>query len=115
MFGNIFYEISGTGKKIDVEAAKKRTAAQAAVRSHLPLEPHRAGRIRNIVLLGFICYGIGPIVGWVMAARDLKKMDLGRMDPSGRELTHKWRKIAKTIFFAWLGLVVLLILVSSCN
>ena len=108
VFGNIFYEILGTGKKIDVEASRKRAAA----RVHLPsvLEPHRAGRIRIIVIIGFFCCWPGSLLGWVMGARDLKEMDSGRMDPSGRELTDKWRKISKIMCYVYGGILILSIL-----
>jgi hypothetical protein len=39
-------------------------------------------------ILGLIiCFVIG-IVAWVMGGNDLREMDAGRMDPSGRGLTQ---------------------------
>jgi hypothetical protein len=39
-------------------------------------------------ILGFLMCGIFGIVAWVMGSGDLKEMDAGTMDPSGRGLTN---------------------------
>jgi len=52
------------------------------------MTPHRGGMILALGILGLIiCFVIG-IVAWVMGGNDLREMDAGRMDPSGRGLTQ---------------------------
>jgi hypothetical protein len=65
------------------------------------VQPHRGGVVLAVgilglcfVLLTFCCLPLGlgalplGIAAWVLGAADLKKMDLGSMDPSGRSLTR---------------------------
>jgi hypothetical protein len=45
---------------------------------------HRGPRLITFGVLGFVlCFAFG-IAAWVMAASDLREMELGQMDPSGR-------------------------------
>jgi hypothetical protein len=50
------------------------------------LEPHRGGLILAFALIGVMACDIFSIVAIVMAASDLKKMNRGTMDKSGRGL-----------------------------
>jgi hypothetical protein len=57
------------------------------------LEPHRGGTILTLGIIGLplICCLIAPVFGiisWVMGAGDMKKMDAGLMDPTGRGMTQ---------------------------
>ncbi len=53
-----------------------------------PLRPHRGAMILVLGILGLvICFILG-IIAWVMASGDLRQMDAGLMDPSGRGLTQ---------------------------
>lgn len=61
------------------------TTAQAPVQS---VAPHRGVLILVIGILGIVCCFICGIIAWVMGNNDLRKIDAGRMDPSGRGLTH---------------------------
>src|ERR1043165_7308678 len=53
------------------------------------LRPHRGTLVLVLGILSIIVCQIilGPIA-WAMASGDLKEMDAGRMDPSGRGNTH---------------------------
>ena len=52
------------------------------------LKPHRGGLVLTLGLLSFLCFGIlTGIPAWVMGDSDLKEMDAGIMDPSGRGST----------------------------
>jgi hypothetical protein len=53
-----------------------------------PLMPHRGGLILALGILGIVCCFICGIIAWVMGNGDLKEIDAGRMDPSGRGLTQ---------------------------
>ena len=51
------------------------------------MEPHRGGMILALGLLGLLVFPLLGIPAWIMGREDLKKMDQGRMDPSGRGQT----------------------------
>ena len=59
--------------------------AQAPVQS---VAPHRGVLILVLGILGIVCCFICGIIAWVMGNNDLRKIDAGRMDPSGRGLTQ---------------------------
>jgi hypothetical protein len=52
------------------------------------LRPHRGGLILALGILGIVCCFICGIIAWVMGNNDMREMDAGRMDPSGRGLTQ---------------------------
>ena len=55
------------------------------------MKPHRATLILVLGILSLvICQPLG-IVAWVMGNGDLKAMDAGTMDPSGRSTTNAGR------------------------
>jgi polyferredoxin len=52
-------------------------------------EPHRATVILVLAIVGFFFFcGLTCPVAWWMARGDLKKMELGKMDPSGESTTR---------------------------
>jgi hypothetical protein len=53
-----------------------------------PLSPHRGGLILTLGILGIVCCFICGIIAWVMGNNDMREIDAGRMDPSGRGLTQ---------------------------
>ena len=55
------------------------------------LAPHRGVMILIFGILGLVCCLIFGIAAWLMGGSDLKEMDAGRMDPSGRDLTNVGR------------------------
>ena len=59
--------------------------AQAPVQS---AAPHRGVLILVLGILGIVCCFICGIIAWVMGNNDLREIDAGRMDPSGRGLTQ---------------------------
>lgn len=52
------------------------------------LRPHRGTLILVLGILGLVCCLICGIIAWILGSTDLKEMDAGRMDPSGRGLTQ---------------------------
>ena len=75
------------------------------------LAPHRGDTIQLLGILSFFIAGVilGPMA-WVMGNNDLKEMDAGRMDPSGRSATSTGRvcgMISTILHFSILGLVFL--------
>ena len=55
------------------------------------LRPHRGGAILALGILSWVICCICGIVAWSMGNNDLREMEAGRMDPSGRGLTQAGR------------------------
>ena len=56
------------------------------------MKPHRGTLILVLGILSLILCGIfAAIPAWIMGSNDLKEMDAGMMDPSGRSLTNAGR------------------------
>jgi hypothetical protein len=54
-------------------------------------EPHRGTLILVLGIVSLVMGGLGLFLGlpaWIMGHKDLKKMDSGQMDPSGRSVTQ---------------------------
>ncbi|UCH33740.1 MAG: DUF4190 domain-containing protein [Armatimonadota bacterium] len=56
-----------------------------------PMQPHRGAMILVFGILGILVCCILGIVAWVLGNNDLREMDAGRMDPTGRGLTSAGR------------------------
>ena len=52
------------------------------------MKPHRGTLILVLGILGLVVCAPLAIVAWVMGSGDLKEMDAGTMDPSGRGTTQ---------------------------
>jgi hypothetical protein len=52
------------------------------------MKPHRGTLVLVLGILGLIICGPLAIVAWVLGSTDLKEMDAGTMDPSGRGTTN---------------------------
>jgi len=54
-----------------------------------PMQPHHGAPILVLGIVSLLCSCfVAGIVAWVLANSDLREMDAGRMDPSGRGLTQ---------------------------
>ncbi|NIP27419.1 MAG: DUF4190 domain-containing protein [Phycisphaerae bacterium] len=77
-----------------------------------PLAPHRGVVVLVLGILGLVVCFICGIIAWVMGNNDLRQMDAGSMDPSGRGLTQAG-KICGMIscILAIIGIVIWLLVV----
>jgi hypothetical protein len=55
------------------------------------MRPHRASTVLVYGILGLIVCQLLAIAAWRMGTDDLRAMDFGQMDPSGRDLTNAGR------------------------
>ncbi len=55
------------------------------------MKPHRGVIILVFGILGLVACQVFGIAAWVMGNTDLREMDVGIMDPSGRDLTKAGR------------------------
>jgi hypothetical protein len=71
------------------------------------MKPHRATTILVLGILGLVvCMPLG-IAAWIMGNGDLKQMDAGQMDPSGRSTTNAGRIIGMiATILAVVGLII---------
>jgi hypothetical protein len=77
------------------------------------MKPHRGSLILIFGILGLVvCAPLG-IAAWIMGSGDLKQMDAGVMDSSGRSLTSAGRicGIISTVLLA-IGVVVFFIFMA---
>jgi hypothetical protein len=56
-----------------------------------PMTPHRGTAVLVLGILGLVLCLICGIIAWVMGSTDLREMDAGRMDPTGRGMTQAGR------------------------
>ena len=55
------------------------------------MRPHRGVTILVFGILGLLACQLLGIAAWVMGNEDLREMDAGWMDPSGRDMTNAGR------------------------
>ncbi|MGZ5435100.1 MAG: DUF4190 domain-containing protein [Pyrinomonadaceae bacterium] len=55
------------------------------------MRPHRGSSVLVYGILGLVLCQLLGIAAWRMGTDDLREMDLGQMDPSGRDLTNAGR------------------------
>ncbi len=55
------------------------------------MKPHRGTLVLVLGILGLVLCGPLGIAAWVMGNGDIKQMDAGLMDPSGRSTTNAGR------------------------
>jgi hypothetical protein len=68
----------------------------------LPSKPHRGGLIVTYAVIGlFLCAPV-CIAAWAMAITDLREMDAGLMDPSGRSQTNLGLSVARIGTLLWI-------------
>jgi len=74
------------------------------------LKPHRSGFVYTFGILsfisGFFALVFGPIA-WISGRRDLKEMDAGVMDNSGRGLTQAGQVLGMIMTVFWTLVVIL--------
>ncbi len=63
-------------------------AARAGREMVSTVRPHRAGFLLTLGIIGIVGLGICGTIAWRLADADLKRMNRGEMDPSGRQHTE---------------------------
>lgn len=64
---------------------------------------HRGALILILGLMGlFIQCPLFPFMSWVMGSNDLREMEAGRMDPSGRDLTRAGMIVGMILSILWI-------------
>jgi hypothetical protein len=84
------------------------------------LKPHRGTLILVLGILGILVCVVCGIVAWVLGNADLKEMDAGTMDPTGRGMTQAGKimgiiGVALASLFLVLWLVMMVIGVAAAG
>lgn len=74
------------------------------------LEPHRGTMILIFGIIGIIVCGIFAVLAWVFGNQDLKKMDSGIMDNSGRDTTNIGRILGIVGVCLWAAGIIIWII-----
>ncbi len=87
--------------------------AQAPVQS---VAPHRGVKILVLGILGIVCCFICGIFAWVMGKNDLREIDAGKMDPTGRGLTQAGKicgMVGVILAIVWIVIQLIAILLGG--
>ena len=88
-----------------------QTTAEPPIQS--PQRPHRGVLILVLGIFGLVCCFICGIIAWVMGRGDLKEMDAGTMDASGRGLTQAGKICGMiSVILQIVGIVIWLLVVG---
>jgi hypothetical protein len=74
------------------------------------LKPHRAGTILTLGIIGLIICGPLCIAAWLMGDSDIREMDAGLMDKSGRSTTSTGRALGVLGSILWIIAIVYFII-----
>jgi hypothetical protein len=86
----------------------------APITMPVAIKPHRGGLILTYALIGlFVCFPFS-IGAWSMGSNDLREMDAGLMDPSGRSLTSSGRSVGMLGSILWIA-GILIFFLSDLN
>ncbi len=87
--------------------------SQYTPRNPISLRPHRGTAVLVLGILSIVLQCVGWILGiiaWSMGTNDLRAMDAGVMDPTGRGITQAGKicgMISVILHLLWLALLVL--------
>jgi hypothetical protein len=82
-------------------AERQRTEAPGQTQQII-LKPHRAGTILALGLVGLLICGPLCAAAWFMGDSDIREMDAGLMDKSGRSTTSTGRALGVLGVFLWI-------------
>ncbi len=77
-----------------------------------PVRPHRGVAVLVLGILGLLCCVIFGIIAWALGSADLREMDEGRMDPSGRGLTRAGQICGILSVVLWIAYLVMLLILG---
>jgi hypothetical protein len=87
---------------------RQSNASHAWTHPQIPLRPHRSGTILALAIIGLFVFGFLCLIAWIMGSGDLREMDAGRMDSSGRSTTSAGRTVGILGTILWAAGVLFL-------
>lgn len=76
------------------------------------MRSHRGIMILIFGILGIVFCIIFGILAWAMGSKDIKEMDAGRMDPSGRGMTQVGRILGMVSVVLWIIAIIFYVIVG---
>lgn len=76
---------------------------------------HRGATVLVLGILGLVCCFIFGIISWAMGSSDLRDMNAGRMDPSGRGLTQAGRICGIISVILTIVSIVITLIAMACG
>lgn len=98
---------------LQASMAERQRAGAPGQANQIRLKPHRAGAILALGLVGLFVCGPLCIAAWFMGNDDLREMDAGLMDSSGRSTTSTGRTLGALGVVLWIIGVILIMAVNS--
>jgi hypothetical protein len=89
-------------RRNDLMEANLRQRRSQEIATPTSLKSHRAGFILTLGILGLFLFGVFGLFAWIMGSSDLREMDSGRMDPSGRSTTAAGRTLGAAATVLWI-------------
>ncbi len=77
------------------------------------MRPHRGSSVLVYGILGIVLCQLLGIAAWRMGTDDLRDMDFGQMDPSGRDLTNAGRILGKVATFILIFQLAIMLIVFA--
>ena len=93
--------------------AERQRSDSPGQRPTIVLKPHRAGTILALGLIGLFVCGPLCIAAWLMGDNDIREMDAGIMDNSGRSTTSTGRILGVLGTALWILMTVFFIFVQK--
>jgi hypothetical protein len=109
-------ELAEQRRKNDLLAAglaRQSDAGRAPMGPQIALKPHRSGLILTLGWAGLLVCGPLCLAAWVMGSSDLREMDAGIMDGSGRSGTSSGKNIGILGTILWIGGAVIYYFVAG--
>ena len=94
---------------LQASIAERQRAGYSGHNQPVVLKPHRAGTILALGIIGLIICGPLCIAAWLMGDSDIREMDAGIMDKSGRSTTSTGRALGVLGSILWILAIVYLI------
>ena len=95
---------------LQASLTEPRRAEALGYNQPITLKPHRAGTILSLGIFGLIICGPLCLAAWLMGDNDIREMDAGIMDKSGRSTTSTGRALGILGAILWIiGIVCFIV------
>jgi hypothetical protein len=95
---------------LQASMAERQRSESPSYNQPIVLKPHRAGTILALGIIGLIICGPLCIAAWLMGDSDIREMDAGIMDKSGRSTTSTGRALGVLGSILWIIAIVYFII-----
>jgi len=97
---------------LQASLSERQRSESPSYAQQIILKPHRAGTILTLGIIGLIICGPLCIAAWLMGDNDIREMDAGIMDKSGRSTTSTGRSLGVLGSILWIIAIVFYIIIQ---